>query len=812
MSLAELQAYPRQYPQAYAVDTVRTSTGDADKLSKAAATQGFEWKCKPTTTGTGWDCSEIAANQLKSFKRTLPAQAFPYAFLDWYDYSDGKANPQTHCSGEYIQPEFTAATNTDSTNITANQSRTENGNFTRMTGNVHLQKGDKHLYADEAALDHENEVATLQGKVLYREPNTLMLGQNARFDQQQGTTELNQVEFVFQDQHMHGDAERVVQLENEDVYITGGRYTRCEPGNEDWVLSGSEIILYQEEGYGVAKHATIRVAGVPIFYLPYFTFPIDDRRKSGFLFPKAGHSNDNGFDIAAPYYFNIAPDVDDTLTPRYLTERGLMLENELRYLNEYGLYTLSLGLLPNDDVTGEDRWLFGIDHSGSPYNRVTTYIDYTAVSDDDYFDDLSTNLNISKETHLDKRLGINYTAENWKASAKLQGYQTITDADKPYQELPSLTFSGYEGFQDNLYNLTYKSNYTYFDRDNDDFTGIKATTGQRLYLESAIAADYRWPWAYVKPKATLTYTQYNLSDQPSTTEDSPSRLLPIVSVDSGLYFDRSMSINEKSYTHTLEPRLFYLYVPDEDQSDLPYFDSSELSFSYSQLFRENRFSGKDRIGDANQLTVGLTSRLLEDNGAELGYISVGQIFYFDDREVRLESGAATLEDSTSNFAAEGLWQVSKHMRFTADGEWENNDFNNVQRNLKLSYRSDRDHQFNLGYRYTQDDIKQAEASMIWPIDGNWSVLARWLQDLEEKETLDRILGLEYENCCWKVRTVLRSWVDDDTDDRKNNGIFLEFTLKGLASVGTQASGDSGPGAKTFLDEITGYQEREDYDD
>lgn len=831
-SLSELQSYPATYPQAFAKPTPQQLTQDGKgkrntvsaltRDTKRTNTPGFEWNCRPSSQGNGWDCNQdpvslagsIARQDSNRYQTRLPASAFPYAFLDWYSYSDGKAHPTTHCAGTYIQPEFKDASDPDdeSTFVNADQSKTTDNNFTTLSGNVHLNKGNKHLYAQEAAIDHDRELATFQGKVIYREPDTLMLSQNAQFDQQQGTTELNQVEFVFHGQSIRGDAERVVKLDNEDVYITDGRYTRCEPGNEDWVLSGSEIVLYQEEGYGVAKHATIRVAGIPVFYMPYFTFPIDDRRKSGFLFPSAGYTKDNGVDIAAPYYFNIAPNIDDTLTPRYLGERGLMLENEFRYLNESGFYELNLGFLPNDDLYGKDRWLLGINHSGSPFDNTRTFIDYNAVSDNDYFDDLSTNLNISKETHLDKLIGMNYSGDGWNASAKLHGYQTITTANKPYQKLPELNFSGSEQFKDDQIGVSYSATHTNFYRDNSSFTGIDAATGQRFHGQASASTDFTWPWAYIRPKATLAYTQYQLSDQPTTTEESPSRTLPIFSVDSGIYLDREMTIGDKRYTHTLEPRLFYLYVPYEDQSDLPEFDSSELSFSYGQLFRENRFSGRDRIGDANQLTLGLTNRILEDNGAELGHISVGQIFYFEDRQVRLDKSAPELTNDISNFAAEGLWQVSKHMRFTGDAEWENNDFTLIKRNLKLSYNSDRDHQFNLGYRYTEGDLEQAEASMIWPLNGNWSVVGRWLQDLEEKEALDQIVGLEYENCCWRVRTVFRSWVDDDADDRKNNGIFLQFTLKGLGTVGTQATGDGGPSANDFLEEITGFKERELYDD
>lgn len=812
-SYEELTAYPALYPQGYAAPPSKVSTIG----SSNAPGKGNQWLCEPAAGGT-WDCRQITGRSTQQYVSQIPASAsaYPYAFLDWYEFPDGKSNALTHCPGRYIEPETPPATPDPTTGeystfAQADRSQTRDNNVTNLTGNILVQKGDTRLRSERATIIHDRELADFEGHVLYRQPGRLILSQNARFDQQQGTTEFQQVQFVFHDSHVRGDAEKVVGYDNNDIYITAGRYTRCEPGNESWMLSGSEIVLYQNEGYGTATHATLRVGGVPVLYMPYFHFPIDDRRKSGFLFPSMGYTSTDGLEIQAPYYFNIAPNIDDTLTPRYISKRGLMLENEFRYMNALSVNELNLAYLPNDDIYGEERWLLGFDHRGRPTSNTATYIDYTAVSDNDYFDDLDTTLNLEKETHLDKLARATYYGNGWQASAKVHGYQTITTANKPYQELPELRLTGNEFFQDSQYRFNYVTEYTQFDRDNDAFTGIQAATGQRLHLQGALSSEYRWPWAYVRPKATVMHTSYNLQDQPNTVSDNLSRTLPVFSIDSGMYFDRPMSFNDKNYTHTLEPRLFYLYVPYEDQSDFPYFDSSELTFSYNQLFRENRFSGYDRIGDANQITLGVTSRLLQDNGAELGHVSVGQIFYQDDRQVRLTESRPVLTDSRSNFVAEGLWQVSQHMRLTADGEWQNDNFNNVKRNMKLSYRSDVDHQFNAGYRFTKDDIEQLELSMIWPLNNNWGLLARWLQDLQDSETLDQIVGLEYENCCWRVRTLLRSWVDDNAEDNKNNGIFLQFTLKGLGSVGAQASGDAGPGASDFLEEITGFEERELYD-
>ena len=806
------KGYVESYPDAYAKapeDKRKESPGDELKPRSQS-----QWDCQPGAEDQGWNCQEIARKTPAAPEQLQTASAYPYAHLDWYEFSDG-ADYGSHCSGRYIEPEqlfADADLNVDEqpTYINANKTRTQGGSLTTLEGNVYLRKGNSQIRSQVAQLDHDNERAELQGSVLFREPGSLILADTAVFDQARGQTTLDNSQFVFQQSHMRGSATRITRYDSGDTYITNGQYTRCEPGNDSWTLNGDEIILYKNDGVGIAKHATLEIAGVPVFYLPLIHFPIDDRRKSGFLTPGIAYSEDNGLDVTAPYYLNLAANYDATITPRYLEKRGLMFENEFRYLDQAGNLDFSLALLAGDDVRNdEDRWLFGINHKGTPADRWSSSINYTAVSDNDYFDELDTSLNISQETHLDQTASLGYSGNNWRFNSKIQSYQTISDtATKPYQKLPQLTLSGEENFSDDEVAFSYLADYSNFDRDSSDFTGNAATTGGRAHLETSLGTEYYWPWAYVRPKLRLTHTSYQLSNQPSGNDENPSRTLPLLSVDSGLYLDRESEFGGKPYTHTLEPRVYYLYVPDEDQSGLPDFDSSELTFSYSQLFRDNRFSGLDRIGDTHQITLGLTTRFLEDNGQELFHASIGQIYYLEDREVRLSDSDPILTDSASDFAAEAVWRVSQDLRFTADGEWDQDDFSNNKRNLKLAYRSDVDHQFNVGYRFTRDSLEQTDISFMWPVNPRWSVLGRWLQDIENSESLDKILGVEYENCCWRVRTVYRSWIDDDASDRENTGVFLQFTLKGLGTFGTRAAGDSGPKAKNFLEDISGFEERE----
>lgn len=740
----------------------------------------------------------------------------PFAFLDWYPNPDG-ISPISHCEGSYIQPEFSVDTGLDSDqlpfSIQADFSRTIDDSITELYGDIYLRKGNSLAASQRAQVNHLTQQAELNGLIQIREPGLLLLGERAEVDTATNEATVDKAQFVFHSRHLRGSAEQIVRR-GDDLFIYQGAYTRCQPSNNSWSIEGSKIVLHKETGLGEVTNATLRVADIPVFYVPYMTFPITSQRMSGLLFPNLGFTSDGGIDYTQPYYFNIAPNYDDTLTLRHVGKRGDMLENEFRYLDTFGNFVLGFGYLPNDvEKNGQERWLLGFDHSGSPAPNWTSRIDYTAVSDSDYFNDLGTDLDLSEQSHLDKIAEAHYRDRNLVFDIQMHDYQTIDDAaEKPYRKLPSIRLSGTPDFEINWLNLELLSNLTLFDRDPTDFSGIDRTSGTRLHLESNLDLRYDRPWGYVRPSVKLLHTEYQLNNQPTATGEAPSRTLPLLSFDSALYFDRDFSYNDQSYIHTLEPRLFLLDIPYSDQSELPNFDSSELTFNFSQLFRDNRFSGYDRIGDTRQATLGLTSRLLDDQGSERGNISLGQIHYFKDRQVRLKKGNPVLTEKRSNLVGEALWNVTDRFRVTADAEWNDKANENLSRNLKLSYRRDIDHQINLSYRFSDNEVEQTDLTAIWPLSPQWSMLGRWQRDLINNEHLDLIAGIEYENCCWLIRTSYRQWVTDDLgDERVKEGIYLQFVLKGLGGLDSQATGDDGSDAKHFLKDITGYEERKDYE-
>ncbi len=798
----------------------------------AAAPSADTWNC--SASGQGWLCQNPSpgirsgkANKNSAYLGAYPdayrldgatrssilnpAQA-PWAYMDWYPNKQG-VDPISHCDGRYEEPLFEPA-NDDPDDRTlylqADRSRTQVGKESELVGDILLQQGSSRLRAQRAEMDHQNSQGELSGLIQMRDPGMLLLGQRAAMDGISGETTLEDAQFVIHASHLRGEADSITRYGDGTVRIRDGVYTRCEPGNDSWTINGSEILLRPETGLGSARNSTLRIAGVPVLYVPYIYFPINNERHSGFLAPSLGQTTTSGIELSVPYYFNLAPQYDDTLTPRFLSKRGVMLENEFRYLHESGSYQLSSAFLPNDDKALDDRWLLGLKHQGSPAPQWDSGIDFTSVSDNDYFSDLNNELGISEQTHLNQQARLRYRGDDWLVQAKLQSYQTIdTASTTPYRKLPELTLRGNQRLVDSgRARLRYSGELTSFVRDTDGFIDDDRTNGSRAHLQAAASIRAENSWGYFEPSLGLSHTQYWLKYQPDSDPNTPSRTLPQISMDSGITLERPL---QDGAVQTLEPRLFYLYVPYEDQDQLPNFDSSEQTFSYYQLFNTNRFSGIDRIGDSRQITLGLTSRLLDPSGDERIRGSLGQIFYLDQRQVRLDDGATALDDSRSSIAAEAFWRVTPTLRLSADAEWAHASQDNIQRNIKLNYRRDLDHQINLNYRFTRDSVEQSDISWIWPLNPRWSILGRWLNDIRNGESLDQVAGLEYENCCWRVRTLWREWIDDDTDNRENNGIFLQFILKGLGSVGAGAGGDAGPKARVFLQDISGFRERENND-
>lgn len=720
-----------------------------------------------------------------------------YADQDWYPI----IGASKACFGVYIEPESETTTGNESETLTvdADSSTTELGGLTQLIGNVELRQQGHFLRGNTAEVDQVSNQITMTGDIRYRESGLLLRGTKAQTNALTGETVISDADYVVHEQSLRGEAKRIIRLKDNRIRMEESSYTTCPPADESWKIASNSLVLDPNRGFGTARHATLKVGDTPVFYFPYLEFPIDDQRHSGFLFPSLGYSNNDGVEVAAPYYFNLAPHYDDTLTPKVFSKRGLLLENEFRHMNNYGQQSLSTGLMLNDSLEDRDRWLVGIDHTGYQGNW-SSLIDFTAVSDDDYFDDLGSSLEVNRSNHLDKLVEATYSQNNWSATLRAHNYQTINDSDSPYQQMPQLQIKGdyrYDWGQDVV--LSYLTDATQFDRNIDDLSGIDRVTGSRLHIQPAISVPMLWSWGYLTPKLSYWLSQYNLQDQVVGKDDNISRATGVFSVDSGLIFERLAG----NYTQTLEPRLFALYSQYEDQQGIPDFDTAETDFSYQGLFRENRFTGLDKVSDNQQLSIGLSSGFFREDGSEMARLGLAQAHYFADRKVQLNGDTSVDTEEQSNFAAEAYWNPYSNIRLSIDTELDKSNLTPLESNFKVGYTPALNKVVNFSYRYRENVRSQAEVSFIWPLSPEWTLLGRWQEDMEHSQTPEALLGLEYASCCWKVRVAARQWIEDDSDGREDNALIVQFVLKGLGSVGNGSDA---------LQDIVGFQEREENDD
>ncbi|MGI9285855.1 MAG: LPS-assembly protein LptD, partial [Pseudomonadales bacterium] len=704
------------------------------------------------------------------------------AELDWVpNESLPSEQVPAHCNGFYIapisdSPEANDEPETSPVRGLADSTQLDGESAAYLSGDVKIEEGYRRLSSDNAAFNRETKIITLEGNVVVREPGLLIRADRAVVDQENGSGRLDPADYLLHKEHIRGTALNLRRKEDGTLVLEQASYTLCEPNNNSWEMRANRIAIFQDEGYGTARHARVNIKGVPVFYSPYMQFPIDDRRRSGFLFPSYSNTSIGGFDVSIPYYFNLAPNYDATITPRYISQRGWITETEGRYLNRKSSWVVGGTYLDNDESSGEDRWLATVRESGRLSDNWSTQIDFTRVSDEEFFDDLSTvGLDVDRETHLDHLALAQFNNADWRILTKLQQFQTIEPTilpiNRPYKLLPQLDAAR---TQTNApFELQYLLNgqYTYFDHE-------ERTRGHRVYAETGISYPMEWLAAFVKPTVKVKHASYSLDKVTvDGANEEPDYTVPLFNIDSGLYFERSLGLNDNPFVQTLEPRLYYLYVDDQDQADVPLFDTTALTFNYSQLFRENRFTGHDRVGDANQLTFGVTTRFIDDDtGAERLSASIGQIFYFEDRTVvdsNIDPGTA----STSQIAGEMVFRPDRELRLASSVLWDSRQDKINEGGLDLQYQPDsRNMLFNLGYRYRRnsrlvqpdgsvilDTIEQTDFSAVFPISKRWQGYMRWQYDLKNHNTIEDLAGVQYSDCCWDLRLVYQRALDSTNE-------------------------------------------------
>jgi LPS-assembly protein len=646
----------------------------------------------------------------------------------------------------------------------------------QLDGRVELRQADKVFRAE--ALEYEDSLNQVRVDVesTFRNPELLIRSQSATFDLENENGEFRDTRFTLTERAARGGAEIISLSRDGGAALEDARYTTCAPDSEAWFIEASQIRLNHDTGLGTAKHARIRFGGVPILYLPYFQFPIDGERRTGLLFPTVGQSDNTGFDIRWPVYLNLGPNYDATLTPRYMSDRGLMLMSEGRYLMREGEGFLGYDVLPQDRAQDEDdRSYFRAEHRGLINDRLAVDVRFAEISDLRYFEDFGGEIDLAAITHLERSARLTYQAPaSYTLQALVQDYQTIAanlqPIDEPYRRLPQIRFSALT--QQSLFNTRagIRSEYVNFAR-------ADSLEGQRIDLRPFLRFERDELSRYVVAELDYRYTGYQLSEAIAGTS-TPDRSLPSLGVEGGLRFER---ISDGGSLQTLEPRAFYLYVPYRDQDALPLFDAGEPDFDFTQLFARNRYSGEDRVSDAHHVAMAATTRLLDPRSGEVRWsASVGQLYRIDPPRVDLP-GFETPDAGATDFIASVDYRLSRRISASIASQWspDQNQFDRSR--LALRYREGgRDVQ--MAYRYRADQLEQADVAAHLPIAGGFNLSGRWRYSMAEHQSLDLFAGIGYETCCWAVNTAYRRYIAG-TDGNYNSGIYLQLELKGLTRIG-----------------------------
>jgi LPS-assembly protein len=783
----------------------------------------------------------MTEQQIQRMKKRIPTLLATMIASALYSQQGMAADLASQCMlgvPSYDRPLVSGKTNEQPVTITADHAKGNYPDNAVFKGNVDINQGNSRLQADEVQLHQKQPegqavpVRTVDalGNVHYDDNQVILKGPKAWSNLNTKDTNVWDGNYQMVGRQGRGDADVMKQRgENRYTILENGTFTSCLPGSNTWSVVGSEVIHDREEQVAEIWNARFKLGPVPVFYSPYLQLPVGDKRRSGFLIPNAKYGSSNYFEFSLPYYWNIAPNMDATLTPHYMDKRGgVMWENEFRYLSTLGQGLFELDYLPSDDVYEHDnpnddnsrRWLFYWRHSGVVDQVWRFNVDYTKVSDPDYFNDFDSKYGSSTDGYATQKLSVGYAVENFDATVSTKQFQVFDRANSnSYAAEPQLDMNFYQNdvgpFDTRVYGQAVKFV-------NTNGSSPEAT---RLHLEPTISLPLGNRWGSITTEAKLLAThynqtnidKYNASNPDAQLSSSVNRTMPQFKIDGKMVFERDVELTP-GYTQTLEPRVQYLYVPYRDQSDIMAYDSTFLQSDYSGLFRDRSYSGLDRIASANQITTGVTSRIYDDAAVERFNVSVGQIYYFtESRTGDTDTIPWEKDDKTGSlvWAGDTYWRMTDKWGLRGGIQYDTR-LNNVSTSSSaIEYRQDSDRLVQLTYRYAspeyirvtlpsnrssqqqyQDGISQVGATASWPIVDRWSVVGAYYYDTNTHKPADQMLGVQYNSCCYAIRVgyerKLNGW---DYDNNKPNGqakydnsIGFNIELRGLSSnygLGTQ---------------------------
>ncbi len=654
-------------------------------------------------------------------------------------------------------------------------------------GNVSLRKRGVAVFSDYLYYVFPERELTVTGNVRLEKEGDVVTGEKLFYNLDSESGYLEKPDYRFQQFRARGSADRMVLESPTKMRVDKATYTNCEVGNDDWFLRVDKLDLDRQRDLGVAHNATVVFKGLPVLYSPYLDFSLSGHRKSGLLPPIIGSTGQSGFEVTQPFYWNIAPNRDATIAPRVLARRGVLLNTELRYLEPSLGGEMRGEYLPDDRETKENRYHYSWQHREQFGYGLSGAFNLEGVSDDNYFTDLSEQIAATSQTNLPREGNLFYDGHWWNLNALVQRFQTLQDplapVDPPYARVPQLTLN-VNRQTDYYLDLGLQGEYV-------DFDHPSMLNGKRQILYPSVSLPLQTSYFYVTPKIGYHDTRYSFEDP---SEPDKTRGLPIYSIDSALTFERNARFRGRDFIQTLEPRLYYVYIPFRPQDQLPDFDSAKKDFNLTQIFAENQFSGGDRINDANQLTAAVSSRLIDPgSGEEQLRFVLGQRYYFEGQQVTLNTAPRDSNRSDLLAAMTGRitpnWVTDVSLQYRADTS------QMEQSNVALRYRPEIGKVMNFGYRFTRDTLEQVDLSSQWPIGGRWTGLARWNYSLRDKSLLEGLAGVEYNAGCWAARFVMHRFVS--ATQEYINAMFFQLELNGVSRIGSNPLG-------VLQQSVTGY--------
>lgn len=755
-------------------------------------------------------------------------------------------------------------------NITAARSSFSLSGTSDLSGRVSVSEPGRIVQANQASVTRNAESGNLDqidfsGQVRLQQPGQLILAEKAHIDWPNKTGYLHTVLYrlLLEDRSLHptlrscgvpvtcrtcqssawGQAEAVEQKPSGVILLKNATYSTCSPLNATWKLAGSSVELNRKAGRGYAKNVTLRVKDVPVLYVPYLSFPLEKTRKTGFLFPTIASSQESGFNLGFPFYWNIAPNYDDTITPRFFSARGVQLNNLFRYLTPWSAGAINVSFLPDDREFSAFQQEMAVDFAGNPalprlldasrnrwfasWENVTQFnkcwsskINYNHVSDDYYFEDFGNGSVLSLTNQLLQQASVTYANDTWTFIGQVEGYQTLHPVNQSvvnnqYARLPQFLLSNTN--PQSFYGLKYQLNseLVHFDREKNPGEFITPPSANRFNLQPQISWPLIYSAGYFTPTLQLSQTRYDITDPLPNNPTKINRFLPIADIDTGLYFDRCIRWFGRSYRQTFEPRLFYLYVPFRDQNNIPIFDTTAPVFNVDQLFRTNRFTGLDRIGDANQVTLAATTRFLcSETGEEKAKASIGEIFYFENRRVTLCNefgcqdvgiGAVPPKAATSPIVGQVTYFLDRHWNVNLGMSWDPNSCQTQNTTFNFQYTPITNAVFNWSYNFIRNgdilqfnpsgiiapenirNLNQTAFSFAWPVNEHWSMIADWNYNLSRGFSQTYFGGVQYDGCCFAIRALAgRTYTALNQNGTPVFGpvFYLQLQLKGLGNFGT----------------------------